>query len=545
MINPEKILTLTELEQRIRASQVKGESVVLCHGCFDIVHPGHIRHLQHAARQGDRLVVTLSGDGLVNKGDARPLIPQELRAENLAALDCVDWVAINPEPTAAALLARLRPDVYVKGREYEMNHDPRFAAEKDVVTGYGGRVVFSSGDVIFSSTALIAAIEESANPFQAGLRRLLETHQVTPVDVEPIIASFRGMKVAVIGDVIVDTYVLCDRPDVAGESPMMTLRPLDYRRFDGGAAIIAQHLAAMGARPRLVTGMPHSPDAEAMRQRLRDQGVQTHWVSTDRAMIEKQRYLVGATKMVKLDLGEPLTLDARQQQELIDLAVDAAREADAVILADFGQGLFSAVSLARLCETVRPQVDFISGDVSGKRSNLLSLKGIDLVCPSERELRDAVHNYDDGLTSVVWDVLERLQGRAAIVTMGEEGLTAFERRPDAKEQPSDQPYEWRSRLTAEHVPAFSPYAIDQLGCGDALLAAATLTVASGGSLPLAAILGSVAAAAQAQRIGNAVIGSAELRRGVRRLSEAQLTYASEAVAHAAEHHRDQFHRAHA
>jgi sugar/nucleoside kinase (ribokinase family) len=169
------------------------------------------------------------------------------------------------------------------------------------------------------------------------------------------------------------------------------------------------------------------------------------------------------------------------------------------------------------------------------------MHGVDLICPSERELRDSVHNYDDGLTSVVWQVLEQLQSRAAIITMGEEGLTAFERRSDALEQRMD----WRSRLAAEHVPAFAPYAIDQLGCGDSLLAAATLTLAAGGSLSLAAILGSVAAAAQAQRVGNAVIGSPELRRGVRRLCEGQLTYAAEAVGHGAEERRDQLHRAHA
>ncbi len=147
-----KILSPGEAEPVVRAAQRDGRTVVLCHGCFDIVHPGHVRHLQHAARLGDCLVVSITGDSMMNKGAGRPLIPQELRAENLAALDCVDWVVVHQAPTAVDLLRALRPDVYVKGREYEVSSDPQFQAEKDVVEGYGGRLVFTSGDVVFSSS---------------------------------------------------------------------------------------------------------------------------------------------------------------------------------------------------------------------------------------------------------------------------------------------------------------------------------------------------------------------------------------------------------
>jgi sugar/nucleoside kinase (ribokinase family) len=121
---------------------------------------------------------------------------------------------------------------------------------------------------------------------------------------------------------------------------------------------------------------------------------------------------------------------------------------------------------------------------------------------------------------VTWRVLEQTESKAAIATLGEEGLIAFDRRPDA----GDNAEHWQTRLNAQHVPALSPHAVDQLGCGDALLAAATLTLASGGDLVPAALLGSVAAACEAQRLGNAVISAADLRRGVRRLCDAQLAW---------------------
>src|SRR3954462_4963837 len=144
-----KILSLTDLLRLRDTARARGRTVVHCHGCFDIVHPGHIQHLQFASSLGDILIVSVSGDSHVNKGVDRPLIPDDLRASSVAALECVDWVYVNQDPTAAQLLELLRPDVYVKGREYEKNMDPRFLAEREAVTRHGGRVVFSSGEVVY------------------------------------------------------------------------------------------------------------------------------------------------------------------------------------------------------------------------------------------------------------------------------------------------------------------------------------------------------------------------------------------------------------
>ena len=122
-----KVLSKESLLARRAEARSHGASVVHCHGCFDIVHPGHVRHLQDAKRQGDILLVTITGDSHIAKGAGRPLFDQSLRAESLAALACVDWVHICPDATAEQLLSEVQPDVYIKGREYERNNDPRFA----------------------------------------------------------------------------------------------------------------------------------------------------------------------------------------------------------------------------------------------------------------------------------------------------------------------------------------------------------------------------------------------------------------------------------
>jgi len=528
---PTKILSHADLLARRAAARAAGRRVVHCHGCFDIVHPGHIRHLRYARQLGDILLVSLTGDEEIRKGTGRPLIPQELRAENLAALDCVDWVYIEQRPTAAELLAEVQPDVYVKGREYEFNNDPRFQAERAAVEAGGGRVVFSAGDVVFSSTALIAALEQSVDPFQARLTQLMEHPDLQGPNLFNLISAFRAQRIVIVGETILDTYVLCDRPDVAGESPVMTLRPLERRHYDGGAAVIARHLAALGARPILITPMPRDAQGEAVRHRLLAEGVDVRAFPIDKPLTEKQRFLVGAQKVMKLDLLEPLVLDARQQDAFIDLVQHTAQDADAAIVADFGQGLFSPALLTRACTGLRRAVRILSGDVSSRRSHLRLMRRMDLLCPSESELREAYGgtHMDGALPTVTWQLLADTGSRAAIVTMGAEGLIAFDPLPGAAAVPDDA---FASRLRGQHIPALAPFAIDPLGCGDALIAAATLALAAGGSLLAAAFLGSAAAAIEAQRLGNIPVSATDLRQSIVRIQSAHMAFAPAEVVNA-------------
>jgi rfaE bifunctional protein nucleotidyltransferase chain/domain len=522
---PVKVMTRERLLEVRAQARHDGRRVVQCHGCFDIVHPGHIRHLRQAKSLGDVLLVTITGDATIAKGTGRPLIPEELRAENLAALDFVDWVYIEQRPTASELLEDVRPDVYVKGREYEFNADPRFAAERSTVERHGGRVVFSSGDVVFSSTALIAAMEQSIDPYHHRLAQLTQADELQPTRLNQLLGDFRGKRVVVVGETIFDTYVLCDRPDVAGESPILTLRPVERRHYDGGAAVIARHVAALGGFPTLVTALPENDEADALRRRLLAEGVQMRILPVRGAIPEKQRFLVGQQKVFKLDLLEPMLLDAKQNDDLLALASDACADgpgAHAAIVADFGLGMFSARLAATLCRTVRPLVKVLSGDVSGRRSNLTAFRDMDLLCPSESELRDATRRHGEGLPAVAWQFMEESKTKSLITTMGAEGLIAFDRLPGGPAENG----RWDPRLRSEHVPALCPLAIDPLGCGDSLLAAATMALASGGTLLQAAFLGAAAAGCQVQRLGNTPVSATDLRRTATRVHGAHLTYAA-------------------
>lgn len=151
-----KIKVLEELSQIIKKLKSEGKKVVLCHGCFDLMHPGHIKYFQAARNMGDILVVTLTPDIYIDKGPGRPVFNQDLRAESIAALECVDYVAVNKWPTAEETLRLLRPDIYVKGQEFENLEDKtgKIQKEYEVLKEIGAEMRFTN-EIVFSSTKLL------------------------------------------------------------------------------------------------------------------------------------------------------------------------------------------------------------------------------------------------------------------------------------------------------------------------------------------------------------------------------------------------------
>jgi len=151
-----KCLPLSDLAHRIAELKKQGKKIVHCHGCFDLVHPGHIKYLQAAKKMGDILVVTLSPDKYVDKGPGRPVFSENLRADCLAALGCVDYVAINEWPTAEETLRLLRPHYYVKGQEFENLEDKTGKVQREfqVVAEIGAEMRFTH-EIVFSSTQLL------------------------------------------------------------------------------------------------------------------------------------------------------------------------------------------------------------------------------------------------------------------------------------------------------------------------------------------------------------------------------------------------------
>ena len=151
-----KVIKFDDLVEKVRTLKSNGKKIVHCHGCFDLLHIGHIKYFQAAREMGDVLVVTLSPDVYVDKGPGRPVFNQDLRADAIAALECVDYVAINKWPTAEETLRMLKPDIYVKGQEFEQLEDKtgKIQKEYEIVKEIGAEIRFTH-EIVFSSTELI------------------------------------------------------------------------------------------------------------------------------------------------------------------------------------------------------------------------------------------------------------------------------------------------------------------------------------------------------------------------------------------------------
>ena len=231
-----KIKTPEEL-RALLGERPRAKRVIMCHGTFDLVHPGHIRHLIYAKSKADILVASLTSDVHIHKAAHRPFVPQDLRAMNLAALEIVDYVVIDPNPTPIENLKVIQPDYFAKGYEYNKEGlNPKTAEEKATLDSFGGEILFTPGDIVYSSSRII----ESEPPDLANekLHALMEAEGITFDSLRKILQSFNGIKIHVVGDTIVDSYTYCTLIGGNTKTPTFSLRFDEQVDFVGGAGVV-------------------------------------------------------------------------------------------------------------------------------------------------------------------------------------------------------------------------------------------------------------------------------------------------------------------
>ncbi len=506
-----KIVRPETLAQALRAARDGGQTVVQCHGCFDIVHPGHVRYLRFARELGDLLVVSLTGDSVMNKGPSRPYIPQELRAENLAALEFVDWVVIDPHPTAAELLELLRPDVYVKGREYAQTVDPRFRREQEIVEGYGGRVVFHSGDVVFSSTRLLESMVGDAALDEHRLRTLCARSDIDGPAVAHTMEALGTLRVLVVGDLIQEHSVFCDAGAVAEDAPVLALRRLGARESWGGAAALAQQFQALGAAVQLVTAQGRDSSARELREGCAGAGLTAHLLSERPATVQRTTFIADDGQLFQLTEGESAPLDSAAEKRTAGLICDLLAGANVLAWSEHGFGLLTPGLLRMVNAEARRRGCVIVGHAPGPGGSLLGLRHTSLLTATERQVREALHDMNSGLPAVVWNLLSANRGRALLVSLRKRGVIGFEDRASPGLAGGTSETSPRSeRLQSEFVPSPARHFLDWHGAAEALLATATGVVAVGGALPLAAYIAAAAETLSVSRYGGQPVTAAEL-----------------------------------
>jgi rfaE bifunctional protein kinase chain/domain len=483
-----KIKTAEEIRELI-GPRPRKKKVIMCHGTFDVVHPGHVRHLLYAKTKADILITSLTADEHITKGNLRPYVPEDLRAINLAALEAVDFVVIDHDPTPLRNLAIIRPDFFAKGYEYTAGSvHPKTQEEIKVLESYGGEMIFTPGDIVYSSSALIELAPPSI--MVEKLMVLMQAENVSFSDLRETLTKMTGLHVHVIGDTIVDSYTYCSMIGGMTKTPTMSVRYDRKVDFSGGAAVVAKHLRAAGAEVTFSTVLGNDGLKDFVLEDLKSCGVRClPIIDETRPTTNKNAIVSEGYRMLKID-----TLDNRSISEKIveQLKRQASTiKTDAVVFSDFRHGMFNRDTIPQLISAI-PEGAFRVADsqVASRWGNILEFVGFDLITPNEREARFALGDQDSVVRPLALELHRRAKCKTLILKLGDRGIITYR---------SDSPVDYRAFFTIE---SFADRVVDAVGAGDALLAYATLAMVASKNEVIASILGNLAAGIECEHDGN-------------------------------------------
>ena len=479
--------TLAEIAEQVRA---EGGSVVLAHGVFDLLHIGHLRHLRQARGQGTRLMVTVTADAEVNKGPGRPVFGEKVRAEMLAALDCVDWVGISHAPAAEAVIHAIKPQVYVKGSDYadaEADITGKIVDERRAVESHGGRVVFTE-DVAFSSSALI---NRHLKVFDPTLDQFLEAERdkdVLPGLLE-LIDRVRDYRVLIVGDAIIDDYKYVGP---LGKSPKENIIATSFEGrelFAGGVFAAANHVAGLCRTVEVVTTVGDDDYQGLIRDSLKP-NVELHaFRRPGTPTTRKTRFIESAylRKLFEVYTMDDSPIGAETEARIDDIITERAEEFDLVIVTDFGHGLLTPSLIGALQRSARFLAVNAQTNSANQGFNLITkYPSADFVCIDAPEARLAVSDKLCDIAEIVGQELpRRIRCPRFIVTHGRNGCIGYE-----------------TGHELVRVPAFTSTVVDTVGAGDAFFAITAPLAAAGGSIDRLAFIGNAAGAIKVGIVGH-------------------------------------------
>jgi rfaE bifunctional protein nucleotidyltransferase chain/domain len=432
-----------------------GSSIVLAHGTFDLLHIGHIRHLEEARRQGDRLVVSVTADRYVCKGAGRPRFTVAERVEALKALACVDEVVISEAPDAVDVIERLKPAVFVKGLDYASKEqsDQRLVREAEVVRSYGGRLHITKTELRSSSRLL------NGEKFSPEVVEYLDQARRNGFGerINEALVKADQLKVAFVGETIIDEYRYVQGLGRSSKEFMLATVETGSECFHGGVAAAAKH----GEWPNAHVVSP----AKTLRK--------TRFVDAD-----FNRKLFDVYSARRIDVSDQSRAAFRSELR------KAVQESDIVIVNDFGHGLIGDVERGMM-ETAK----FLAVNAQTNAGNfgfnlVTNYLGAEYVCIDDPEARLAAGMADAPIESVIRDLSGKVQCRRFIVTHGRYGSAFLDAHGFGT------------------APAFTASGIDTMGAGDAVMAVTAPLVAAGLDLAAAALVGNVVGALKVGIIGH-------------------------------------------
>jgi cytidyltransferase-like protein len=485
-----KIKKLDELAEIIRVLKESGKRVVQCHGVFDLVHPGHIRHFESAKRQGDVLVVTITRDEYVNKGPGRPVFNHRLRAESVASLQVVDYVAVNEWPTAAPTIRKLRPTYYAKGSEYadrKKDVTGHISEEEQAVLEVEARLYFTDEPTLSSTKLLNSYFDALSEEAETYLRTFRQEYSA-----EKVIEALRNVhdkRVLVVGDTIIDEYHFCDVLGKSSKSHAINARFQHAEAHAGGVLAVANQVASFCDNVHLVTCLGNEDTWHHFITTSLKPNIATKlFVRSDAPTIVKRRFtdVHRLTNLFELTFLNEQPLPEKTESQLGAYLGRVAADYDLVIVADFGHGLLGRRSI----DILEERAPYLAVNVQTNSANMgynpvTKYRRADYVCVHENELRLSNHDQFGPLRDLIQLTAKSLNAGTLVVTQAGAGSTVYQ--PDSG---------------FAHTPIFSTRVVDPIGAGDAYLAVTAPCAASRYPPELIGFIGNCVGGLKVATLGN-------------------------------------------
>ena len=449
--------------------------IVQCHGVFDVLHPGHLAYLNEAIELGYAqipsnkrstsrvcLVVTVTADQFVNKGPGRPHYPAEVRAKMLASLTCVDYVCISEFPTAQETIRKLRPNFYIKGKDYrntdsDLTHG--IIEEGSVVEAYGGKLLFTDTP-LDSSSSLINKYFVNRSDAQQATIALIKDLGGIPL-ITKLLNDISKLEVTLAGEPINDVYAFCEPKGISSKSPTISVNLKHIENYEGGVLAIHNHLKEFVPKSRLINSF------------VNESGYPT-----------KVRY-IGDDRVQRIFECTDIKDNPEIQDNFISDLVGSAKRSNLTILADFGHGLFEGDRL-KACNDIESLLALnVQTNSTNYGFNLFTKHETwDYLSIDTCELRLAFNDKNTDPLDLFKSRLCEHYKRHASLTRGSKGALYY------------------GGTNIYSSPAFACKVVDAIGAGDAYFTITSLLFAVDAPAQIIPFMGNVFAGLKTKIVGN-------------------------------------------
>jgi rfaE bifunctional protein kinase chain/domain len=378
----------------------------------------------------------------------------------------------------------------VKGKEHEAHFNP----EQQVVESYGGKLLFGSGEIRFSSVDLL-----KREMLESNLSSIIRPtdfprrHNFIMADLRATVDKFKGFRVTVLGDLIVDEYIDCDPLGMSQEDPTLVVAPIQSEKFLGGAAIVAAHARSLGADVRYFSVSGKDDAVKFAQDKLHNYGVVAEVFEDDnRPTTLKQRYRAAGKTLLRVSHLRQHDISQNLAGKILNAVKAVLPSSDIVIFSDFNYGCLPQYLIDEIAAICRYRKILMVADSqsSSQMGDVSRFKDMLLLTPTEREARLAVRDFNSGLVVLAEKLRKKSRAKNVILTLGAEGLLTH--------AASINKDEW---LT-DRLAAFNTAPKDSAGAGDSFLISCSMAMAVGADIWQSMYLGSIAAACQVSRVGN-------------------------------------------